>query len=93
MDIEAEGLKQKLLASLDEPKRKKQKKGQARGSATPPDDDEACEVSDASEDFPFHIADGETSMLPDGSFETIDAQAQLSMQGIKLLVAKTSHVK
>jgi hypothetical protein len=74
--------------ALDEPKRKKQKKG--RGSATPPaDDDEACEVSDASEDFPFQIQDGESTMLPDGSFETSEAQAALSMQGIKLLVART----
>ena len=74
---------------LGEPKRKKQKRGQGqtRIPATPPDDDEAGDVSD--EDFPFNIADGETSMLPDGSFETSEAQAALSMQGIKLLVART----
>jgi hypothetical protein len=66
----------------DEPKRKKHKKDRARASTTLPDDYESGDASD--EDFPFHIQDGETSMLP-----WSEAQAALSMQGIKLLVAKT----
>jgi hypothetical protein len=72
------------IKALDAPKRKKQKRG--RGSATPLADDEA---SDASEGFPFEIQDGESTMMPDGSFEHADQQAALSMQGIKLLVART----
>jgi hypothetical protein len=82
-DIKAEAQEQ----SEDEPKRKKHKKDRARASTTLPDDYESGDASD--EDFPSHIQDGETSMLPIGSFESTEAQAVLSMQGIKLLVAKT----